>query len=472
MKKVITWILVLVVLGGAVGGGLWWRARQMAAQDPSGQILRSAQVVRGDLEITVAASGSVVSNRRMELAFRSPGTVQAIHVQEGEWVTAGQVLAELDRAPFERALRQAELALDQASLSLEQISRPATEEELRLAELAVQQAAQAMQAARASQQLAETQSGLSVRDAIDIRDRAEKAYEETLERLEQLALPDYHAAPAEAAYQEAEGNIGVVQVKGEYQIQAARGQWLAAYNSQLRARRELERLKAGAAPEDLRQAELQLELAELRRDEAQAALDATVLRAPFAGVVAAVLSEEGALTPANAPILVLLDTSSYTIDLLVDEIDIGKVSEGQKATVVLDAYPGTQLDGSVQWVNIVPTSAAGVVAYTVRVRMMDHPDVSIRQGMTASVSIHTTRIEDVLLVPNWAVRTDQSTRETYLYCYCLRDDGRLERVIIETGERNDMFTVVRAGLEEGTTVVLIAEERSLLDIAGPFSGGN
>ncbi|MGC9394734.1 MAG: hypothetical protein ACP5J4_07755, partial [Anaerolineae bacterium] len=94
----------------------------------------------------------------------------------------------------------------------------------------------------------------------------------------------------------------------------------------------------------------------------------------------------------------------------------------------------------------------------------DEKGEAIRDGMTASVVIHTDTVEDVLLVPNWAVRSDQSTGETVLYCYVLRSDGVPERRTITRGRYDETSTEILSGLEAGETVALVTEERDLLDL--------
>jgi hypothetical protein len=83
--------------------------------------------------------------------------------------------------------------------------------------------------------------------------------------------------------------------------------------------------------------------------------------------------------------------------------------------------------------------------------------------------IHTDTIKDVLLAPNWAIRSDQSTGETVLYCYVLRSDGVPERRTITRGRYNETSTEILSGLQAGDTVALVTEERNFLDLM--MSGG-
>ena len=147
MKKFITWVIVLAIIAGGIGGFLWLRNQQQT-QAQSESILRTAEVIRGDLEITVSASGNVAINDRLDLLFKQSGNVASLPVKENERVSRGQELARLDTTNLERAVRQAEIALEQAKLNLSTLQKPASEEDLELARLSMQSAAQALEVAR------------------------------------------------------------------------------------------------------------------------------------------------------------------------------------------------------------------------------------------------------------------------------------------------------------------------------------
>ncbi len=468
MKKVITWIILLAVIAGGVWGVLWWREQRAQSQSASGDVLRTGQVTRGELVLSVPASGNVAVNRKVNLSFKLPGNVTSVSVAVGDQVKAGQELARLDTANLERAVRQAEIALEQARLNLETLQKPAGEEDIRLAELSIQNAAQALEVARLSKEAAEAQASLSIRTAQDAADKMKDAYEGAVDRLDQMGLPLSYAAGVTAAYMEAEGNVGITQVKAEYQLQQIRSQWLSAYQSYRQAQQNLAKLQTGPDADRIRQAELQIEQAQLSLEQAKDNLANASLSAPFDGVVAAVNVQAGAAAPTGLPAVTLLDTAELYIEVNVDEIDIGKIAVGQAVSVTLDAHPQATLHGTVERIAATPTNVGGVIAYKLRVKLADTGGLLVLEGMTVSVLIQTGTISDVLLVPNWAVRTDQASSETYVY---LMVDGVPVRTPITTGEHSDTHTVVTAGLTEGATVALVTETRNLLQMQGPPSTG-
>ena len=114
-----------------------------ANRDKGQEILRTAVIEYGDLAITVSASGNTSVNEKIDLRFDTAGIVEHIAVDTNDRVKAGQELARVDTADLERAIQQAEIALEQAQLNLDTLIKPTSEEDLELAQLAVNSAAQA-----------------------------------------------------------------------------------------------------------------------------------------------------------------------------------------------------------------------------------------------------------------------------------------------------------------------------------------
>ncbi|HNT77087.1 MAG TPA: HlyD family secretion protein, partial [Anaerolineae bacterium] len=171
------------------------------------------------------------------------------------------------------------------------------------------------------------------------------------------------------------------------------------------------------------------------------------------------------------PAITLLDDSVFFVDATVDEIDIGRIVVGQPVTVTLDAYPDAVLAGVVERIAITPDAASvsGLIAYPLRVRLTAQGGATVREGMTANIAIRTRRLENVLVIPNWAVRTDQVSSVTYAYTFV---DNILTRREIVVGERNESYTEVLSGLAPGDTVALVTEARNLMEMTGPPSRGD
>lgn len=452
MRKVLPWFIVIVILAGAVAGFGWWRDRQ-AQQQQVVEILRTAEVMRADLEITVAASGNLAVKDKANLFFRRAGTVATVVVTKNARVEAGQVLARLDTADLERAVQNAEIALEQAQLNLKTLTQPADEADLELARLAVQSAAQTLEALRLGKITARADADAVIVQAQRARENAFKDYQSLQER-------GGNTENAYAKYENLVEQERIARTNAELIVKQADDQWLAAYYRYQQAQYALKKREQGPDETQIAQAELQIAQAELNLEQARHNLADAALIAPADGLVGALNVEAGVPAPLQGAALVLVDDSVFYVNVMIDEMEIGKMALGQAATVTLDAYAGQPLVGVVESLAPAPTNVGGIISYHARLRITVAGDVTLRDGMTANVVIAANRIPDVVLIPNWAIRTDQSDNSIYAYRL---ENGVPVRVDIVLGQRNDTYTEVISGLEPGDAVVLITEERALFN---------
>jgi HlyD family secretion protein len=142
-------------------------------------------------------------------------------------------------------------------------------------------------------------------------------------------------------------------------------------------------------------------------DNAQLDLDYTVIRSPVDGVVIDRVVDLGQTVAASfqTPTLIKIaqDLSEMRIDTSFAEADIGLIREGQKARFTVDAFPNRSFVGDVQQIRLNPTNQQNVVTYNVRITVAN-PELVLLPGMTAYVNIGVQQRDDVLLVPNAALR--------------------------------------------------------------------
>lgn len=150
------------------------------------------------------------------------------------------------------------------------------------------------------------------------------------------------------------------------------------------------------------------------------------------------------------------DLEKMQIEVNVSEADIGKVKEGQEVTYTLDGYPNSEFYGKVTQVRISPTTVSNVVTYSVIVTV-DNSDLKLKPGMTANVSIITAKNENVLCVPNIALKfTPKTDGQKYkTQGLWLKDGLKLERIDIKTGASDDSYTeVISDNIKEGEKVLV------------------
>lgn len=165
------------------------------------------------------------------------------------------------------------------------------------------------------------------------------------------------------------------------------------------------RLKRAQAAEARARAQIDEAQARLRMDQTN--LDKAVIRAPINGIVLERRVEPGQTVVASmqTPVLFLLAENLTQMELHVDvdEADVGKVAEGQKAVFTVDAYPDRQFTAVITQVRFAPQTAEGVVSYET-VLAVDNSELALRPGMTATANIVVQSIRDAVLVPNAALR--------------------------------------------------------------------
>ena len=197
------------------------------------------------------------------------------------------------------------------------------------------------------------------------------------------------------------------------------------------------------------QADVQRQQAELQVRQAQRRIEQAALTAPTDGTVSVVNAKVGESAAGTAAAVILLDDAVLHIDVTVDEIDIARIKVGQEVQLTLDALSGTAFVGKVDRIAPNSTLVNGVVSYPVRVVLTGNT-AALKPGMTASSSILLEKRDNVLLAPNWAVRRDRKTNKSFI---TVKDGDKSNEIEITTGLRNDQFTEVLSGLNEGQVVV-------------------
>lgn len=157
----------------------------------------------------------------------------------------------------------------------------------------------------------------------------------------------------------------------------------------------------------LAQAQASQRTKEASLSKVQVDLEKTTILSPMDGVVISRAVDVGQTVAAslNAPTLFTLaqDLRQMRIEAQISEADVGDVAEGQVVTFTVDAYPALTFTGKVSQVRFEPVTVQNVVNY-VAIVDVDNPDLKLRPGMTANASVVTARRENVLRLPNAALR--------------------------------------------------------------------
>ncbi len=205
-------------------------------------------------------------------------------------------------------------------------------------------------------------------------------------------------------------------------------------------------------PADIQSAQNSVASAHLTVATARTNLDNATLRAPSAGVIQALNGTVGepASSSTTTPVVLLANTGTVQLHGTVGESEVSKLKLGLVANVLVDALGATtRMTGKVTGIDPVATIQQGVPVYGVDVTI-DVPNASIKPGMSGTASVILVSRQDVLTVPNLAIKT-QGTRR---YVQVLKD-GQPVDVNVTFGISNDTVTEISAGdLKEGDLVVL------------------
>jgi len=401
MRKV-SRLAVWLVAGIALAAAVALRWKPFGAHGASGAAGATARVSRRDISSTVLATGAVKPQigAEVKVGARISGRVEKLQANIGDPVRKGQVLAVLDTAELE-----ADVALCRASLA---------EAEALLA------------AARA-------------------------------EGPGQIALAEAAFAEAEAAARYAETDMRRTRqlheknVASDNEVDVARREQDCADARQARGEAALALAKAKLS-DDIRRLEATVESRKAALAGARARLDYATILAPISGVIASVSTQEGETVAAglNAPtFLTIINLNRLQVDTFVDEVDIGKVKVGQKATFTVDSFPSREFAGKVVAIYPKAVIRENVVYYDVVVEITDPYDGLLRPEMTASVAIQLDTHKNVLTVPARAVKRERGKNVVYL-----PGEGPPQRRQVQVGWKDSQWIEIVSGLQEGQTILL------------------
>ena len=162
-----------------------------------------------------------------------------------------------------------------------------------------------------------------------------------------------------------------------------------------------------AAEAQVEKANAQVRQAQAGLEQARVDLGRTIIRSPVTGTVISRSVDVGQTVAASlqAPTLFTIaqDLTQMQVDTNVSEADIGYVAVGQAATFTVDAYPGQGMHGTVRDIRAAPIVVQNVVNYNA-VITVDNPELKLKPGMTATVSILVAQRQNVLKIPRAALR--------------------------------------------------------------------
>ena len=511
-----TGVLVLVVLLGILLGN--------SSGESNGTTYTPVKVTRGTITQTIDAVGNIEAVPSAVLNWKTSGVVGSVNVKIGEQVNEGDVLATLVDSSVDSSILTAQNDLLSAKLSLET---------LKAGNMQLQTATQALAEAKRAydKELAGREWWIVTGVSDAAIDAAREKYYETKsvfwnaqQEYEKLALAvkqtDAQSAAVELTPVAAAENTVVTQASSDQSttpvetkepndlLTIARDK---AYETMKttelafnKASRNLNYLIGNGYGNNnvVEQAFLEFDVAKATLAEAEAtwqaykdgtpyikAAEAKVqalqnmvnsakIIAPFNGTVTDLLASKGQTVASGEEALQLDDVNTLKITFSVSEVDVNKLAIGQEAEITFAAISGKTYHGVVEQVGRAGSDSSGVVQFYATIKMLD-ADEHVKPGFSASISIITNKVEDVLLVPSAAVMTNAANTKSFVL---VSINGKNTPVEVEVGSRDDSYTQISSSsLKEGDTVMIVvsisgsdsASNRSMFNImGGGFGGGD
>jgi HlyD family secretion protein len=376
-----------VILGGCAKKGPQQRG-------PMALDVEVAQAQRRDIATYLTLDGQIAPLEDSTLSFQQSGPVTAVYVNQGDRVSAGQLLAKIDDSTLRAQLGQVEAQIAQASAQAQSsaLNVPITQS----------QTAQAVQSAKAA---------LS---------SAKLTYDQNTMLFKQGYVSKSQLETSRAAYV------------------AAQSQYQTAVSNQ--GNTNVQSSQAAAARQAVKAAQAQAHTLETQ-------ISQTSLYAPFDGVVTARLMDPGAMASPGTPALKVSRIATVWVNVNVPDEDLQYVHPGTPVTFSASQLGGRKYPATISTVNAVPTQ--GTLSYEARIRQ-SNPDFSLRGGMLVSVTIQKEKHNSTIVVPRQAVaQTDQGAN-----VFIVTKGNKAQEVPVQVGVQTDTLSEVRSPqIKQGTLVI-------------------
>ena len=439
------WIIVSIA-AILIIGGLWYF---FGGTKDSYQFVT---VTKGTIIQTVSVTGNTTPTSSVSLGFQNTGTIAHVYRNLGDRVGAGEVIAELNTANLYAALEQAKasLAAEEANLSsLTAGTRPeqltidrnsVTQSEITLVNAITSAYAVSDSVIHASaDQLfinprnASAALSFIISDASLANTLAQErvAIEPMLtEWSSQIASPTFGSSDPHAVTLQAMQNLALVRsflndaaaaltksinlsaanlTSYESSISSARTSVAGALTTLTSAQTSLTSAEgalalseAGSTSHSVAAQQAQVAQAQAGVTNALANLRNAKIIAPISGVITQQDAKLGQLASTGVQLVSIIGNGGFEVDAGVSEMDVGKLTVGDKVTMTFDAFQNETFSGSVFYIAPAQTNTQGVISYQIKIAF-DKSDPRIKSGLTANIDIQTEQKNDVLILPQYAV---------------------------------------------------------------------
>ncbi len=393
-----------LLIGGGLMAAVILAGFYFWGNDSSTPQYMTARVERGNLRNTVTATGALQAVTTVQVGSQASGTISALYADFNSTVKKGQVVAQLDPSTAKAQVDQARANLENARAGLAQARAAVTNSRAGVSD------AQAKNLA-AKSTVQNNQAGVSGAEANVAVLKAQQddalsllKQQESLLKAGVIAQRDYDVAQtayktAEARYNQAVAQLNQAKLSEQSSSSAGIAQSQAA----------IEQSKAGVqqAQAQVQQAAAQVQQAQAALSLAEVNLSHTTIASPIDGIVVSRDVNVGQTVAASlsAPTLFTIanDLTQMQVIANIDQADIGLVEQAKAVKFSVDAFPGKDFEGKIEEMRLNPVNVQNVVTYNVVIDVAN-PEQKLKPGMTANLTITIDERNNVLKVPNSALR--------------------------------------------------------------------
>jgi HlyD family secretion protein len=396
--------------------------------------LAAAGLYRDRDQGPVRASGTIQADE-IRIASEHGARIVEMHVQAGERVQAGEMVASLDTTALLGKLAEAEAAVAAAQADLDAIRAGTRPEEIEAAQAAVSLAVARHEGARTSWENArdalqdpqeldariiEARTQVRLTEQAAVLAEAELASEQLLARqkregTDERDIADWQVVAAEEALAAARADHAAAQTLLDWltyirsdplaaiaRANAARGEAQVAEAGERVAQARLEDLQAGPTTQEIAVAQGRVRLAQAQADVLRTQVDRFSLRSPVEGVVLDQVLHKGELAAPAATVLTIAVLDPLKLTVYVPVTQVGPIHLGQQVRVTVDSFPERAFAGRVTHIGDQPEYTPRNVAtqeerlntfYAVDIHL-DNPDNALKPGMPADATFVSTAVSD------------------------------------------------------------------------------
>src|SRR5688572_19550628 len=404
------YVVALVAMAAVVAVGFGFRSTQSSAAQ-----YMTARVERGNLRNTVTATGTLQAVTTVLVGSQASGTISALNVDFNSRVKKGQVIAQLDPSEAQAQVISARANLEQARAGLAQARAGVLQSRAGVGNAQAQTVAAKSTVQNQAAGVLSARANLAVMKAQSDDALAFLRQQESLLRAGVIAQREYDIAntaykSAQARLEQAAAQLNQAMLSEQSATQAGMAQSQSqVQQSQAQVQQSQAQVQAAEAQVQQAQAALQL---------AQISLQQTTITSPIDGVVVSRDVDVGQTVAASlsAPTLFTIanDLTQMQVIANIDQADIGLVEQAKGVQFTVDAFPSQSFTGKIQQIRLNPVNTQNVVTYNVAIEV-SNPEEKLKPGMTTNLTFTIDERNNVLRVPNAALRftpQDANTERT------------------------------------------------------------